>query len=73
MKLKKSTATTYMGIGLLLSSTILTAGCERKGPVERAGEKIDRAVDDVKDAIDPPGPAEKAGKAIDRAVDDVKR
>jgi hypothetical protein len=52
---------------------MLTAGCERKGPAERAGEKIDRAVDDVKDAIDPPGPAEKAGKAIDRAVDDVKK
>ncbi len=44
--------------------------CEKpKGPVEKAGEKVDKAVDKVSDAVDPKGPAEKAGRAIDRATD----
>ncbi len=40
------------------------------GPAERAGERVDRAVERVQDAVDPPnGPLERAGRAIDRAVD----
>ena len=34
-------------------------GCE-KGPMEKAGEKVDKAAD-------------KAGKAMDKAVEDVKK
>jgi len=53
------------------TSSMAMLACEKpKGPVEKAGEKIDKAVDNVSDAIDPKGPAEKAGRAIDRAVDD---
>jgi hypothetical protein len=53
---------------LALTATGLTA-CEKKqGPGERAGEKIDEAVDKVKDAIDPKGPAEKAGEKVDKAL-----
>jgi hypothetical protein len=40
-------------------------GCESKGPAERAGESIDKGVQNVKDAVNPPGPTEKAGRAID--------
>jgi len=72
MRFKISTATVCVGI-VLSCGALLTIGCEHKGPAQKAGEKLDRAVDDVKDAIDPPGPAEKAGRAIDRAVDDVKK
>ncbi len=43
-------------------------GCE-KGPAEKAGASIDKGVDNIKDAVNPPsGPGEKAGRAIDRAT-----
>jgi hypothetical protein len=29
----------------------LLGACDRKGPAERAGEKIDRAAEDVRDAV----------------------
>ena len=29
----------------------LVAACEREGPAERAGESIDRAVEDARDAV----------------------
>ena len=51
-------------------SAMLVAGCE-KGPMQKAGEKVDRAIDTDK-AIGK-GPVEKAGKKVDKAVDDVKR
>lgn len=52
----------------LVTVTGLTA-CERKGPVERAGEKVDNAIEKAKDKLDPKGPAEKAGEKIDKALD----
>ncbi|MBR0648133.1 hypothetical protein GXW78_00535 [Roseomonas terrae] len=40
------------------------------GPAENAGERIDRAAEGVRDAVDPPsGPLERAGRAVDRATD----
>jgi hypothetical protein len=30
----------------------LLGACEREGPAERAGEKIDRAAEDVRDAVE---------------------
>jgi hypothetical protein len=39
-------------IGLLLvSGALATAACPDKGPAEKAGEKIDDAVDEAKDAV----------------------
>ena len=70
--MKKSVAL-LVGISLMLSGALLGTGCERQGPAERVGKDIDRAVEDMKDAVNPPGPAEKAGKKIDRAVEDVTR
>lgn len=45
-------------------------GCEEnKGPAERAGENLDKAGRNVKDAVSPPStPGEKAGDAIDKAT-----
>ena len=41
-----------------------------EGPAETVGERIDRAAENVRDAVDPPnGPIERAGRAIDRATD----
>jgi hypothetical protein len=62
-----------VGLMLLGGGVVLETGCERQGPAQRAGKDIDRAVEDMKDAVDPPGPAEKAGKKLDRAVEDVTK
>ena len=59
---------TALASSLLVGSFVLLAGCESKGPAEKAGESIDRGVQNVKDAVVPAGPAEKAGRAVDRAV-----
>jgi hypothetical protein len=42
-----------------------------KGPMQKAGEKIDRATDQDK-AIGK-GPLEKAGKSVDDAAKDLKK
>ncbi|MFN8390831.1 MAG: hypothetical protein U0136_11115 [Bdellovibrionota bacterium] len=54
------------------------AACNHRheGPVERAGEKIDDAVDNVKDGQSPfhkKGVAERAGEAIDDATGGNRR
>jgi len=55
----------------LAACSISLAGCERAGPVERAGERADEIVDNVRDG-DPPlkkkGAMEKVGESIDEAV-----
>ncbi|HEV7715933.1 MAG TPA: hypothetical protein VGO53_10070, partial [Steroidobacteraceae bacterium] len=43
------------------------AACEKEGPVERAGEKVDHAVDAVKN-----GGQETAGDKLEDAADNVK-
>jgi hypothetical protein len=69
MDMRKTIATLAVLTVLSAASTMMLA-CERKkGPVEKAGQKIDNVVDNVSDAVDPKGPAEKAGRAIDRATD----
>jgi hypothetical protein len=46
-------------------------GCDAAdGPAERAGQRVDRAAERVRDAVDPPsGPGERLGRAVDRATD----
>lgn len=64
---------TVLAVGLALGGATLTSGCREKGSAERAGEKVDHAMDKVEDTLDPPhGPAERAGRKIDRAIDDAK-
>lgn len=60
-------------VGVLLISF---SACERKGSLEKAGERADEIVDNVKDGDAPlhkKGAAEKAGEAIDDAVKDVTK
>ena len=48
--------------------TLPLVACD-DGPAERVGERVDRAAEGVRDAVDPPnGPLERAGRAIDRAT-----
>ncbi len=63
----------------LLTALLLSAGllaCEQQGTAEKAGEKIDNAVENTKDAVQDTfqgqGPAEKAGEKIDKALDGNK-
>jgi hypothetical protein len=56
----------------MLAAAALTvgvlSGCER-GPMQKAGEKVDKAVD----SISGKGPVEKAGERVDKAVDQLKK
>ena len=54
-------------ISSLLVVATLTA-CER-GPMEKAGEKVDKAIDKLSGK----GPMEKAGEKVDKAVDELKK
>jgi hyperosmotically inducible protein len=55
------------------------SGCDKEGPAEKAGEKIDQSVEEVKDAAEEAGdkltgqgPAEELGEKIDDAAEEVK-
>ena len=52
----------------VLGAMVFHAGCASKGPGERAGESIDRGVQNVQDVVNPAGPAQKVGRAVDRTV-----
>ena len=61
----------------LVGALGLTSGCE-KGDAERAGEKIDRNAEKVRDKVEDAGKTagdklEKAGDKIEDAARDVKR
>jgi ABC-type oligopeptide transport system substrate-binding subunit len=53
---------------LLFGAFVSFAGCESKGPAEKAGESIDKGIQNAKDAVNPPGPAEQAGRNLDKAL-----
>jgi hypothetical protein len=45
---------------------LVLLGCEKQGPLERVGEEIDEAVEDVRAG------GETTGNAVDDAVDEVR-
>ncbi len=57
----------YIFASLILFLFALS-GCYQHGPAATAGEKIDNAAENVKDAVTPAGPAEQAGEKIDKAT-----
>lgn len=60
----------FVGIALLVAG-LTAAGCREQGSGEKAGERVDEIVDNVKEG-EPPlkkkGTLEKTGEAIDEAV-----
>jgi predicted small lipoprotein YifL len=55
----------------LLAATVFSLGlasCEKKGPLEKAGEEIDEAVDTVKN-----GGEEPVSAKVDDAIDDAAK
>ena len=57
---------------LVMGGALVGVGCESEGPVEKAGKKVDQAVEEAKDKLNPEGPVEKAGKKVDQAVEEAK-
>jgi hypothetical protein len=53
-------------VAVLLMTLPLFAPCEKQGPLERAGEEADEAVQDVKNG------GETLGNKVDDAIDDVR-
>lgn len=57
-------------LALILFAAIFAYACEKKGPAEEAGEKIDDAISDTADAAEEAG--EKIEEAAEEAADKVK-
>jgi len=55
---------------LFLITWIAMAGCEQEGPAERAGAKVDEAVEDGKDRVE--DAVERAGDSIEEAGDKIE-
>lgn len=53
----------WIALGL---TALLAVGCEKKGPVEQAGEEVDEAIDTMKNG------EESTATKVDDAVDELK-
>ena len=56
----------------VMFAIMVLSGCERKGEMEKVGERLDKIGENIRDGENPlkkKGPMEKAGEAIDKAVD----
>jgi hypothetical protein len=61
----------FVAIAVALSVAFGGAlACSDKGPLEKAGEKVDETVDDITHPGE--GPVEKAARKVGEKVDDVK-
>lgn len=61
--------TAFALLTLVVLPALPLVGCKsHDGPAENAGEKVDKTVEKMKDAVDPKGPAEKAGEKVDKAL-----
>ena len=64
---------------LVATLTLGVAACEKQGPAERAGEKVDHAVDTIKNGGEEPAhdkledAAHDVQDATKQAVDDAKK
>lgn len=54
-------------LAILLAGAFALWGCEDQGPLERAGEEVDEAVEDVRAG------GETMGNRLDDAVDEVRQ
>jgi predicted small lipoprotein YifL len=54
-------------VALVCALSVGLAACEKKGPLEQAGEEIDEAVDTVKN-----GGQESTASKVDDAVDEAR-
>lgn len=57
---------------LAVLGLVLSTGCGRKSEAERTGDKIDRKVENVEDAITDDKPKEDAREAREQAKDEIE-
>ena len=62
--------TRFVGSALAVAILLGLVGCREEGPVEKAGRKIDEAVEDIRHGDE--GVLEHAGREVDEAVDEAK-
>lgn len=55
------------GISLVCAALLGVAGCEKKGPLEQAGEEVDEAVDTIKRGGD-----ESTANKVDDTLDEAR-
>ena len=63
-----------MGMLLAVAASVPlcgSLGCDNKGPMQKAGEKVDETVDKITHPNE--GPLEKAGRKTEEALDDAKK
>jgi hypothetical protein len=58
-------------LALLLGSPLVACEQRKQSAMEKAGEKIDEAVDELTHPNE--GPLEKAGRKTDEAIEDAKK
>lgn len=65
--------TIWIAISMIaILATGLLAGCEKKGPMEKAGENIDEAIDDTKDGLKDLGDGtDSVGEKIEEGLEDL--
>jgi hyperosmotically inducible protein len=54
-----------------LAAVLVLGGCREEGAAEKAGRKLDEAVEELTHPGE--GPLEKAGRKTDEALEDAKR
>jgi len=67
--MRRSLVTLFSALAVTAGALTMFTGCDQKGPAENAGQSLDKAGQNLHDAVDPPsGPGEKLGRAADRAT-----
>ena len=64
----KNRVAPFASLVLMIGALMAFAGCESKGPAEKAGESVDKGIQNAKDVVNPPGAGEKVGRDLDKAI-----
>lgn len=60
-------------VALIVFAALFATACEKKGPAEKAGEKIDQAYTDALEKAEEAGKEiEEAGKKIEEALEEAE-
>jgi hypothetical protein len=70
MTMKRHVVAAVVAVSMGFAASVGLVGCE-KGPMQKAGEKVDEATG--QDKLIGKGPAEKTGRKIDNTVEDIKK
>ena len=60
-----------LGVLLCFAALLLAGACREEGAVERAGRKLDEAIEDLSHPNE--GPLEKLGRKTDETLEDARR